>query len=162
MTEWRFRSNPICCALCLPCQLIRKGLQQHKGSAHGEVPCISLCKLMVSVSVIRTRGKMPFFCCAECLTAGVQASPPSSAVPPPWTQMTHSHTTAAESMTQWLIVGKTYQTTERQRMMQPQVISWRCSLFSQKEETAFSRNSWCFRVPQKLLFSSQLVDSEKT
>lgn len=41
-----------------------------------------------------------------------------------WTRMTHSHAATAESVTQWLIVGNTYQRIERQRVMQPKVKSW--------------------------------------
>lgn len=62
-----------------------------------------------------------------------------------WTQMTHSLTATAESMTQWLIAGNTYQTIEQQRMMQPEVKSWREMqlVFAERRQLLF-RNSGCF------------------
>lgn len=97
------------------------------------------------MSVVWSGGK---YCCPAILTAWqlvcrLGVLPPACAVV--WTQMTHSHTATAESMTQWLIVGNTYHTIEQQSMMQPKVKSWREMqlVFAERRLLSF-RNSECF------------------
>lgn len=121
----------------------REEVQQHASSVHCEVLWNSLHRQIVSV--ISCGGK---YCSPATLTAWqlvhrLGLLPPTC--PVVWTQMTHSHTATAESMTQWLIVGNTYQMTEQQRMIQPKVKSWREMqlVFAEGRQLSF-RNSGCF------------------
>lgn len=92
--------------------------------------------------------KMLFSCYADCLTASLL--PPAC----PVDGMTHSHTAAVESMTLWLRVGNTYETTKQQRTMQPKVRSWREMQLVLTERRQFSfRNPGCcgeWKIPQKI------------
>lgn len=117
-------------------------VQQQAGSVHWEVPQSSQRGQIMSV--FRCVGQ----CCSPAVLTAWQLVHRLGCLPPAcpvlWTQMTHSHTATAGSMTQWLIVGNIYQTTEQQRMMQPEVKSWRQMqlVFTERRQVLFSNSGY--------------------